>query len=375
MGSGKGSSSSAPQYTSAEIQDMINQQSGINSATAQQTAQLNRVNQYTPYGTSLYYQDPNNANSWTQATTLSPAEQNLMTQQQSIGGTANTLANNQLYNAAGTLSTPINTDYNNVRDQYISSQMGLLSPQLTQSKEALQSQLQNQGVPQGSTAWNNAMRSYNNQVSSQYANILSNAQSNVNSAIQGAESLRDQPINEINALKSMGQVSYPSFSNVPQTQVQSTNTSSDYSLQSQAAQNAYNQQVQSTSSALGGLGSLAGSLGSAAIIASALPTGGASGAVGGGLSFFSDRRLKTDEKTVGKLMLPTGDLPIKTFRFKGDPVRRMGFVAQDVEQHDPAAVYTHPVTGVKGVNYARVLLGAHHHGMKGGGGRGVRSAA
>lgn len=353
MGS-KGSSSSAPQYTSAEIQDMINQQSGINSAAAQQTAELNRVNQYTPYGTSTYTQDPNNPNTWTQATTLSPTEQNLLTQQQAGSAAANNIGNAQLGAASGALSTPINTDYNNVRDQYISSQMGLLQPQLTQSREVLQSQLQNQGVPQGSTAWNNAMRSYNNQVSSQYANILSNAQTGVGNAIQQQESLRDQPINEVNALRSMGQVTQPSFTNVPQATVGSTNTSNYYSLQAQAAENAYNQNVQSTSSMLGGIGSLAGSLGSAAIIA-------------------SDRRLKTDEKTVGKLMLPTGELPVKTFRYRGDPIRRMGFIAQDVEAHDPGAVYTHPRTGVKGVSYARVLLGAHHHGMRGGGG--VRSAA
>lgn len=373
MGS-KGSSKSAPQYTSAEIQDMINQQAGLNQGAAQQTAELNRVSQYSPYGSSTYYQDPNNPNTWIQSTSLSPQQQALLNQQQSSGLTAGTLASTQLGNAASTLSTPINTDYNNVRDQYISSQMGLLQPQLTQSREVLQSQLQNQGVPQGSTAWNNAMRSYNNQVSSQYANILSNAQTGVGNAIQQQESLRDQPINEVNALRTMGQVTQPTFQNVPQANVASTNTSSDYSLQAQAAENAYNQSVQSTSSALGGLGSLAGSLGSAAIIASALPTAGASGAIGGAFA-LSDRRIKTDEETVGKLMLPTGELPVKTFRYKGDPIRRMGFIAQDVEKHDPGAVYTHPRTGMKGVNYARVLLGAHHQGMGAKGGRGVRSAA
>ena len=84
----------------------------------------------------------------------------------------------------------------------------------------------------------------------------------------------------------------------------------------------------------------------------------------------SDRRMKTDEKEVGRLMLPGGELPIKSFRFKGDPVRRLGFVAQDVEKTEPNAVFTHPRTGVKGVDYARVLLSAHHHGMRGGNGNG-----
>lgn len=366
---GSKSSSKAPSYTSSEIQDIINQQAGLNLGSAQQQASLNRVNQYTPYGTSTYTQDPNNPNTWTQATTLSDAQQYLLNQQQGGASTANAIANTQLNAAAGSLGTPINTDYNNVRDQYISSQMSLLQPQLTQSQQELESQLQNQGVAQGSTAWNNAMRSYNNQVSSQYANILSNAQTNVGQAISQQESLRDQPINEASALRSQGQVTQPSFMNVPQAGVTSTNTSNTYGLQASAAENAYNQQVQSTSSALGGIGSLVGSLGSAGILSSGLSSAGSTASPIASLTAaFSDRRLKTDEKTVGKLMLPTGDLPIKTFRFKGDPVRRLGFIAQDVEQHDPGAVYTHPRTGVKGVNYSRVLLGAHHHGMRGGNG-------
>lgn len=367
---GSKSSSKAPQYTSAEIQDIINQQAGLNLGTAQQTAALDRVNQYTPYGSSTYTQDPNNANSWTQTVTLSPEQQSLLNTSQTGAQTAGNIANAQLGAASGALSTPINTDYNNVRDQYIGAQMSLLQPQLTQAQQTLESQLQNQGVAQGSTAWNNAMRSYGNQVSSLYSNILSNAQTNVGQAIQQQESLRDQPINEINALRTMGQSTYPSFSNVPGSQVASTNTANTYGLQASAAENAYNQAVQSSSSALGGISSLVGSLGAASMIGG---QGGFSTSLLGTLFSGSDRRIKTDEKTVGKLMLPTGELPIKTFRFKGDPIRRMGFIAQDVEKHDPGAVMTHPRTGVKGVNYARVLLGAHHHGLRGGGG--VRSSA
>jgi len=329
-------------------------QTASNVQTAQTQAALNRVNQYTPYGSLVYSQpDPNNPNQWQAVQTLSPQEQalyNLSTNAQQLYGNT---ALNMFGTAAQSLRTPINTDYSSVRDQYIQSQLGLINPQLQQQQQALQSQLQNQGVAQGSDAWNNAMRSFTQLQSQTYAQILANAQTGVGQAIQQQIALRDQPLNEASALLSGSQVQGPSFTNVPQTSVQPTSVLDAYQMQQNALWNQYNAQMQQYSGMLGGLGGLAGSLGSAGIL-------------GYMLAPPSDRNIKTDEKEVGKLMLPQGELPIKTFRFKGDPVRRMGFVAQDVEKVAPEAVFTHPTTGIKGVNYARVLLHAHHHGMRGG---------
>jgi len=64
---------------------------------------------------------------------------------------------------------------------------------------------------------------------------------------------------------------------------------------------------------------------------------------------FSDRRLKTDIKKVGK----TGEgLPIYTYKYKGDNKTQMGVMAQDVEKKTPKAVQE--VGGFKAVNYALV---------------------
>src|SRR5262249_1841460 len=136
-------------------------QTASNVQTAQTQAALNRVNQYTPYGSLVYSQpDPKNPNQWQAVQTLSPQEQalyNLSTNAQQLYGNT---ALNMFGTAAQSLRTPINTDYSSVRDQYIQSQLGLINPQLQQQQQALQSQLQNQGVAQGSDAWNNAMRSF-----------------------------------------------------------------------------------------------------------------------------------------------------------------------------------------------------------------------
>lgn len=88
-------------------------------------------------------------------------------------------------------------------------------------------------------------------------------------------------------------------------------------------------------------GQNAGIAAGGSIIASLLPL----------LFSASDKRLKTDIKATGEKT--AGGIPIKTFRYKTDPKARKlrGVMAQDVEKVAPAAVFTHPVTGAKAVNY------------------------
>lgn len=83
---------------------------------------------------------------------------------------------------------------------------------------------------------------------------------------------------------------------------------------------------------LGGLGSLASGI----------------GAVGG---LFSDRRLKTDIKPVGKLDSGIG---LYSYRFKGDDVRHVGVMADEVKKVIPDAVKRHH-SGFDKVDYERVM--------------------
>lgn len=74
------------------------------------------------------------------------------------------------------------------------------------------------------------------------------------------------------------------------------------------------------------------------------------GALGGLATLaFSDRRLKEDIREVGTTRM---GIPVVTFRYKGDPVTRMGVIAQDVEKKFPEAVKT--INGLKGVDYRRI---------------------
>lgn len=243
-------------------------QTTSNLATAQAQSVLNNTNQYTPYGSITYSQPGGDNTQWTATQTLSPQEQNLQNLSWQAQNTYGNIGNNELNQVASSLSQPINTNWNDVQNQYINTQMGLIQPQLAQTQQALSSQLQNQGVAQGSDAWNNSMRSYNNQVAQTYASVLQNAQTGVGNAISQQESLRDQPLNEVSALLTGQQVNPGQTLSSAQTQVSPTNVLQAYQNQQQSAYDAYNAQMSNYSSALGGIGGLVGSgLTAAAIFA------------------------------------------------------------------------------------------------------------
>lgn len=88
----------------------------------------------------------------------------------------------------------------------------------------------------------------------------------------------------------------------------------------------------STSSTLGTLGSL-GQLGYLGYLA------------------FSDRRLKDNIKRIGDYK----DYPLYEFRYKGDNVKNVGVMAQDVEKSNPAAV--RESGGYKMVDYSKLARG------------------
>lgn len=74
----------------------------------------------------------------------------------------------------------------------------------------------------------------------------------------------------------------------------------------------------------------------------------------GPLAMFSDARLKEDAAPVGKL---NDGQTVWKYRYKGDPVPRIGLMAGEVERFRPEAVGIHP-SGFKVVNYDLATRGA-----------------
>src|SRR5215469_7267742 len=81
-------------------------QTQSNEATAALQAQLNNVNQYSPYGSVTY--DQYAPNQWSQTTTLSPSQQAIYNQQTAAEQGALQLGNTQLGRIGTALGTQLN---------------------------------------------------------------------------------------------------------------------------------------------------------------------------------------------------------------------------------------------------------------------------
>lgn len=186
-------------------------QTASNQATATTNAELNRVNQYTPYGSSTYNvtgTNPDGTPEYSQTTSLSQPQQNLlnMTQQgeQTLGQTALGQLSNvqstygQPFNASGlpqvtgsvpsaggvqssfdTSNLPGITSQVNGGQSYqdaiqqaqnaaYQSQTQYLDPQFQQGQQSLNAQLANEGLQTGNTAYDNAQTNFANQKQQAY---------------------------------------------------------------------------------------------------------------------------------------------------------------------------------------------------------------
>jgi len=228
---------SSPYFQAAQSQALGN------LTGAQQAVQANRVNQVTPYGNLNYTQstDANGNPTWTATQSLSQPLQDL--------------ANQSISNLSASQQNPL---YGiNPGETYSNAIMRRLQPQMAQQKEQMDAQLANQGIVPGTQAYDNAMRTFNQQQN----DLLTSAQiQGMNTGLQ-AQQLQGQQAGQIKNLTT------PNYINAPQ---QATVTSPDYmgALQTQtnaniAAQNAQLGQATNQTAGLYGLGS-AGILGLAA---------------------------------------------------------------------------------------------------------------
>lgn len=311
---------------------------------------------------------------WTQTITLSPEMQALLDQQNKLQmglfDAQNAAADrvnatmgqgfdmSQLPSAGAVYDPTLNT--NNAAELL----MQRMNPDLDRQQEALRAQLANQGITQGSAAYNTAMGQFGQQrndalTQAQLQGIGLGMQQQglqFNQSQQGRQQtmaeqsyLRSLPLNELNALRTGNQVSMPQFPGFAQ---QATTGGADMLGAAQNTYNAqlgaYNAQQAQQSGMMGGLLGLGGGLLGAYMGG---PVGGAVGAnIGSGLGgLFSDRRLKRDIKRVG-----TGahGLSIYSYRYVwGGPVQ-LGYMADEVEQVAPHAVGE--CGGFKTVDYGAI---------------------
>jgi hypothetical protein len=277
------------------------------------------------------------------------------------------------YSGAPAVSSDFGAQTKQAQDAVYNQATSRLDPQWQNNQHDLDARLANQGIVQGSEAYNRAedelsrnkndaynQASYsavgagnalqnqlygqslagrqqaigeantqgqfaNDAQAQQYAQALQNSQFGNQARAQGLSEqtqLQMLPLNELNALRSQSQVQMPTFGQTPGAQVAPTNVSGN-------VWQGYNAQVANANNLMNGLFSL----GSAGIAAA------------------SDLRLKRNLKRVGTT--PRDGLPVYEFEYAWSPKVHVGVLAQDVAKVRPEAVVMHP-SGHAMVDYARI---------------------
>ena len=242
----------SPDYMSL-AQQQFEQQQQLN----QQNTAANRPNQFTPYGSSIWTQDPNNPYSWANKISLSPEQQQLFNQQQAnqgtvldlsgqlAGGLGSTLT--QPFTLPGTIPTyagntaPLPT-YGDAKQQVMNAMLGRVNTQYGQDVDKMKASLAARGIPPGSEAYNREMDTLNRQLTdarqqaelnatqqagADYSSALAGRQqtegealNKYNTGMQGYQqqiqnmlTQRNQPLLEYNALNTGNPVTTPNFNN------------------------------------------------------------------------------------------------------------------------------------------------------------------
>lgn len=226
-------------------------QAQMNKDTAIAQYGLNATNQITPQGNLSYTQ----IGKWDDGTpryqatqTYSPEQQKLYEQQTQLGTKLNDLAIGQTDRLTGVLGQPVNLSNEATESRLMELGRKRLDPLNAQRRSSTEADLINRGIRPGTEAYNRAMTAVGQQENDAYNQLLLSGRAQ---SVQEALTERNQPINEISALMSGGQVSTPQFTNTPTPGVNGV----DYTG---LVNNKYNADMQNYQSKMGGLFGLAG---------------------------------------------------------------------------------------------------------------------
>ena len=311
--------------------------SNISTAIADRT--LNATDQYTPDGSLRYnvigYDDvPDGFGGSTRVPrysatqTMSDANQRIYDTGQETQQNIANIGRDQSARIGSLLGTPVNLSNEATESRLMDLGMRRLQPQFDRNQESIRTRLANSGIRQGSAAWDAEMSQMGQNENDAVNSLLLSGRGQ---AVQEALAERNAPINEITALMSGSQVSPPNFVNTPQGQVAGTNYAGMVQDNYQNQMGVYNQQMNSRNAMMGGLFGLAGAA------TRAIP--------------WSDRRLKTDIREVGRL---DNGLPVYSFRYKAGGPIQIGLMADDVRELHPDAVVPMP-NGFDAVDYEKAV--------------------
>ncbi len=216
---------------------------------------------------------------FTQTFRYTPAQQQLYNQNLAMGRNMNSIAGAQINRLGNSLSQPIDFsgapalagDSEAYRSQVEQGMLSRLAPQQMRDENALRSRLANQGVVEGSSAWNTEMDRLGQRTNDAriQAMLASGGEARAAGAFQNQNRQqfineemmkRNQPLNEISALRSGGQVAQPGAPNWAAYGVSAPDVSGNIYASNALANQQYNQQMAQQNAMWGGLSSAAGML-------------------------------------------------------------------------------------------------------------------
>ncbi len=311
-------------------------QTASNISTALSQQQLNAVDQIGPQGSVKYtntgqtysFTDPStgqvyNLPKMQQTTQLSAAGQKLFDTNAATSQNLGDIANSSSQRLGGILNTPFSLDNDKTEARLLELGSKRLDPALARAREAEITRLSNQGIKEGTTAFDRALSRVGETENDARNQLLLTGR---NQAVNEALLQRSTPINEIIGLASGTQVGMPSYTPTGQTGMAGTDVAGITANANAAANQQYGQQMQQWNSGVGGLFSL----GSSALMA------------------FSDKSMKTDIRDTGEEI---AGVPVKTWRWKGDGRQDIGVIAQDAQKVDPSLVDDNHPSGKLRVKY------------------------
>ena len=327
MGKQKAPQPTDPKLTSAAT-------TGTNISTSIANAYLQNMNEYGPDGTKTFDQtgmttvtDPYTGKTYqipkfSVTTTLSDQQKAIKGQQDAASLNLATLGKD----LSGTLGQQLTGNFSLGNEETEGRLFDLgrkrLDPMFANRDEDLRTRLANQGIKAGTAAYDREMGLLGQQQNDAYNSLLLQGRGQASQELLTED---NQRINQISALLGGGQVSMPNFmtgANVGA--IPTTDNASIIGNSDNAKMAAWQANQAAMGSMLGGLG---------------------------GLFTLSDERAKTDKDKIGE----TDDgMGIYSYRYKGQPQKQIGLMAQEVQKKKPQAVRK-GVDGLLRVNYEKAL--------------------
>lgn len=263
----------APDYAAA-----ARAQGGASLQAAIANNLMNRPTEVTPYGTRSWSQNGTvtipgaegnaavDVPTYTSSINLTPTGQQLLDYQNQAALNYGNAAVQGLNRVNQSFAQPLDEQgIQDLQDRAYAAQTSRLDPQFQTSQAQLENKLRNQGLTPGGEAWDNEMRVFNQGKNDAYTQARLAAASQAPALLQQELAIRNQPLSEVNALRTGSQPSIPQFQQFSSAQASPAPIFQGAQAEAQYNQGLYNQQVASNNAGMSGLFSLGGSLGSAAL--------------------------------------------------------------------------------------------------------------